>query len=275
MKKTLIALMAMAGVAMGDTYWSFEGTFASAGDATYNGKLNSTVTLVNTTTTTGDVLGDSSATNLGLAGNFVDGSYVSVSGASSLTSTLTTGSSKKGDFTIMTYANFNEIVTNGGEKGYFIFGSDKDNDAGIAVGVLADQDSLCNDTSKIDFLVKGKKHYVWDTTVTVGEWTHLAFSYASESNTVTLYVNGESKGALTLEDPFATPNDDGMYIGAGSTNGGQDDFVGQIAHFQIITGTALDADGVKQYASTIIPEPATATLSLLALAGLAARRRRK
>ncbi len=38
---------------------------------------------------------------------------------------------------------------------------------------------------------------------------------------------------------------------------------------------AMSADNIKYYMQTTIPEPATATLSLLALAGLAARRRRK
>ncbi len=39
--------------------------------------------------------------------------------------------------------------------------------------------------------------------------------------------------------------------------------------------SALTADEIAEVAAAVVPEPATATLSLLALAGLAARRRRK
>ena len=41
-----------------------------------------------------------------------------------------------------------------------------------------------------------------------------------------------------------------------------------------VTGTLTDA-GNGSFTVTVVPEPATATLSLLALAGLAMRRRRK
>ena len=276
MKKTLIALMALAGVACGDTYWNFEGgSYTSAGDAAYTGSATGTVTSVTTTVTTGSVLGNSATTALGGSLSFTDGSYLNVSNASALTAKLGTGSSKTGDFTIMAYVNFSEIVTNDGEKGYFFFGTGDSNGGGIALGVLANQTDYCPGSSKIDFLVKGQAHCVWDTTVAANEWNHLAFSYSSSSNEITLFVNGVSVGTTSAGNSYGAPNNNTIHIGAGSTNSGQDDFKGQVADLRIITGQALDADAVKWHAATLLPEPTTATLSLLALCGLAARRRRK
>ena len=70
---------------------------------------------------------------------------------------------------------------------------------------------------------------------------------------------------------YAAPAGTNMYFGAASPVDAQNDFIGSIAQFQIVHGAALGAADIKAIA---IPEPATATLSLLALAGLCARRRR-
>ena len=266
MKKTLIALMALAGVAMaGETYWSFEDTTSSAGENAYTGKITSTVTMENTTATTGSVLGNDSTANLGYSMSFVDGSYIQYSNAD-LGLTLKYGNDTTLSYTIMAYVKFDNV---NGEQ--FFFGTGQTNSSmGIGLGIK---------NGKLDWLSKTVDHYTFDYTVESDTWYHLAFAYDHNDNTVEAFVNGTSAGSVTLSNGMAGPGNSAMTnhvtIGAASANENQDNFAGAVAHLQIITGEALGADAVVQYASNIIPEPATATLSLLALAGLAARRRRK
>ena len=262
----------MASMAMGDTYWSFEGILNSAGDNTYTGTATSGVTVVNTTTTTGDVLGDGSSVNLGYALDFTDGHYVRYDNADLGTQllygteTVTGVGTMPTSYTLMGYVNFANVT---GELFFFGTGSG-DGTRGIALGVK---------DGKVDFLCKTVAHKTFDYTLTADTWYHLAFAYDHTDNTVELFVNGTSEGTITLGNTMvgqgsSNPNNT-VYFGAASSVDAQNNFDGMVAHFQVITGQALGADAVKQYASTIIPEPATATLSLLALAGLAARRRRR
>ena len=75
----------------------------------------------------------------------------------------------------------------------------------------------------------------------------------------------------------------GSVITLGMTNGTtsiiETGYVVKLADVKLIDGSAAGANqgvtGISNASITYIPEPATATLSLLALAGLAARRRRK
>lgn len=82
---------------------------------------------------------------------------------------------------------------------------------------------------------------------------------------------------------FATPGEgeQTFAIGSGNSGNARETFNGQIAGLTVFTSNA-GIEGVNDItaimgttAPVMIPEPATATLSLLALAGLAARRRRK
>lgn len=123
------------------------------------------------------------------------------------------------------------------------------------------------------------------------------FSKAEAGDTITMYVMAtayagtlSSFGVSGLDDAsvaYATNGGNGFSTTAAYSQGG-----GNITIFKV-TGTLTDADvaltpgdgvksGFQSVAYTItpaatpsIPEPTTATLSLLALAGLAARRRRK
>ena len=109
------------------------------------------------------------------------------------------------------------------------------------------------------------------TTVTVVATT-VDKTYGSETCNVDLYVDGTLANATT--SPWGAHNfvRDGLnkvqmgYWGNGD-NSGYADFDNVL-----IYGRAMSASEIK---GLVIPEPATATLSLLALAGLAARRRRK
>ena len=271
MKKTLIALMALAGVAAADielTEWSFENGVNSVGANVYTSSTTTgTVSTIDTTLTTGSILGDTSTAKLGKALNFVDASYIQYSNAD-LGTQLLYGTGTTLSYTIMAYVMFDTLNNYGNEL--FFFGTGSENRTqGIALGIKE---------GKVDFLEKSVDHKTWDYTLAEDTWYHLAFAYDHTDNSVELFVNGISKGSLTLDGSMVGTNSDApdnyVTLGAASDNSSQDNFSGQLAHLQVVTGAAFDAATVKRYAASI-PEPTTATLSLLALAGLAARRRRR
>ena len=173
---------------------------------------------------------------------------------------LKAGSGATNSYTLMAFVKFDSIS---GEN--FIFGTGSDHSGGIALSCM---DGVLN------FTQKSKAHNSTDVTVSTDTWYHIAYAYDNTTNKVELFLNGESKGSITLGTDYAGPTGSNVYFGAASTNGSQDNFDGSIGRFQVVKGVALDAEGVK-YVANNIPEPATATLSLLALAGLAARRRRR
>lgn len=89
------------------------------------------------------------------------------------------------------------------------------------------------------------------------------------ANVFTLYVNGNVVVNGTAKDFDGTK--ELAFLSLGSWNASSAGFANEKIHSLALFNTALTA----QQARTIsIPEPATATLSLLALAGLAARRKR-
>ncbi len=96
---------------------------------------------------------------------------------------------------------------------------------------------------------------------------------------VIFFMDGNKK--LTLAAQENNPNwpfnkeDNPYYLLLDMQLGGDghEDWVGEIGN--IGDGVAMTVDYVHVYSTPNVPEPATATLSLLALCGLAARRRRK
>ena len=113
--------------------------------------------------------------------------------------------------------------------------------------------------------------------LTANTWYHVALAYDGKDNSLDVFLNGTLKNTITLGTAYVAPTGSNLYFGSASTNDQQDNFAGSIAQFQIVQGAALSATEIKTIANTTptIPEPTTATLSLLALAGLAARRRRR
>ena len=132
-----------------------------------------------------------------------------------------------------------------------------------------------------------------DTNVTCGnlgcdsipadDWTMVAV-------TINLAQNGDSRFYMgTADGKFASRNlgtwnavsgdDLKLAIGSGNCGGVRDGYDGMISNLTLFSSDGLvnnsDIAAKIGAAPVIIPEPATATLSLLALAGLAARRRRK
>ena len=128
-----------------------------------------------------------------------------------------------------------------------------------------------------------------------GEWGLIAMSFVVGSKATTndqgdvsyTTSNGRIHDALggfyTRQiGSYATPDAADQLFSIGSRNGSsaKDTFTGDIAGLTIFTGGTTgvnyaDIQARLGSAPVLVPEPATATLSLLALAGLAVRRRRK
>lgn len=122
----------------------------------------------------------------------------------------------------------------------------------------------------------GQKNNAVTTTLTLSDWTTLTLvgdnsGTGSAPYTFNFYVDGELIGSDHVDGAanFAASNTiNNLQIGYyGDSTKGAYTSVDNI----LIYGRALSAKEVK----ALVPEPATATLSLLALAGLAARRRRR
>lgn len=105
----------------------------------------------------------------------------------------------------------------------------------------------------------------------------VTLTLATNDTGTTLYANGEKLGVLSTElktssaNGFTTMHLGGNAATSGSLKGAQFDVYNFYAH----GGTMTDKEVKDFYNSTVnIPEPSTATLGLLGLAGLLMRRRR-
>ena len=302
--------MALVGVAAADTTWSFDGNLSTTGtsiDTTAQQRVASTneetgkvtysrgsatATYTESGLTKGDSIGKYTLTaNLGKAVDLrstTTGGYTWLtqnsvnytstnSGANTnyfaLTSTVTpengtTTVTKGTDFTIMAYVNFDNVS---GEQ--FIFGTGSGAEAGLAFGL--------ND-GKLDLLAKYVDHHdlTDGPTILADTWYLLAVSYDSKLDTATFYVNGDNVGSITLGNKFNLPTGGvGGAIGAGSQDLVENATIpqgavdAQIAELKVFNSALSQSQILTQ--AHLVPEPTTATLSLLALCGLAARRRRK
>ncbi len=105
------------------------------------------------------------------------------------------------------------------------------------------------------------------TTLSATEWTQYSIVADTTAKTLSLYVDGTLSGQYTNWEPGSVALT-GMQFGKAFGNGNGS------------FGKTIEVNNIRMYGAAIhptpaVPEPATATLSLLALAGLAARRRRK
>ena len=228
MKKTLIALMALAGVAMATetegTPLTLTTTFNTDKSITPS-LMEFTVTdVVLTNTATGDVVNNHGS------GTYMNGYLrpslnVDADPGASWTMTFTIANEGNADFTIDSIT-LNAFAFNGG-------GNSQPNQRNFLFTVTADETTL-----------------------------------ATQSNLTIAAGNTETTPlTLTLDTPIVIAAKDDLVFsivverGAEGTNG-RGSFVG-------LSSVAFSGS------TPVIPEPTTATLSLLALAGLAARRRRK
>lgn len=108
-----------------------------------------------------------------------------------------------------------------------------------------------------------------------GTWYHMAMTY-EPSSALKVYLGGELVAHETLSVPASLYDPDGVSVRIGANWYGGDpgnpgnQFAGDIDEVRIYQG-ALDADEVE----ALVPEPTTALLLAVGLAGLAAARQRR
>ncbi len=268
MKKTILALFALAGVTVGDTTtWTMDDLAALATNTTEKATISTEWTYANGNVysfSEGSYLGGISDSDLLSAVNLSDGTCITIAAwvrAESL-------------------SGYQAILGYGAQNDGFVFTLNGSNLLYTSKGV-----------SERGFAPSG---------LTAGEWGLVAMTFVagSKSTTTTNAETGQTETTYTTQNgrihdavgghytrqlgSFAVPDTDSQLFSIGSGNGtsARDSFTGDIAGLTIYTGTttAVDYNTIKNLlgaAPTMVPEPTTATLSLLALAGLAMRRRRK
>ncbi len=169
----------------------------------------------------------------------------------------------------------------GGTYTKFLEMVDSDNGGKFALALTKESNAALGNTSAAGLME--------NTTVKVAYDENNAYSNYAFEGVVTMTVVRESSGLTTL---YALNEDEtmstlGSFTAAATTSTAEYQkfftrwpATATVLEALYVYNTALDADGVQAVSlaahnAHAIPEPATATLSLLALAGLAARRRRK
>lgn len=253
MKKTLITLMALASCAMGET------TYTVLTDVTKVTSSNATTTIANNTALTGtlaltidvDSFKDTLGTTTGDGNVFI----------AKLTGKWEDNAA--GSLGFLTWGNSDTNGIEGfGEKG----GSSGNVHAGLQNCYQA---------------VDGKNPIDWDNVVAMT----LVMSYEPPANASV----ADDTSALTYNMAVSYLYSDGSITTSGGSNNSKLKF-GTVNTF-CVSGVTVDTSYVDAYtvysdyltvdqvkalsAARVVPEPTTATLSLLALAGLAMRRRRK
>lgn len=308
MKKTISVLMFFAGVAsaaFNDTTWSFENTLegtgtheVSASNVKY-GKANawneSTVTYEDTNMAVGTKVGDYYLTKeLGKAVILTDGCYLRVQDvywtnqegklgtvSQMLYQDKADGSGKEwqvdsvntytNSYTLMAWVKFDDLSDN--KKSQAIFGTGTANDSGMSFTLM--------DNKYIDLCAKGVADNKSDSlTLAANTWYNIAVTYDCTTKTANFYLNGKLVSTDTTVSNYHYAGNNWSAIGAKYYAGdgtAADVLDGSIAEFKILGGAYTQEQILKaaHLSSKPIPEPTTATLSLLALAGLAARRRRR
>lgn len=250
MKKTLVALLALASVASAAELTTIVTMDELVAAATSNGATK---------------VDDMSVTTY----SFSDGAYIGGITLDALNSALQDSSKY---ITIAAWVNMSD--TNGVES---IFG----------YGAQQNGFKFCTNGAGLQYTAKGVADK--DTAnvgLTANTWTLVGISFkgGTEAANGAKYIAGTSNNNFYTRNlgGFSLPSDTDQTFAIGSGNSGnaRETFNGKIADLTIFTSDSVIA-GVNDVtaimgttAPFLVPEPTTATLSLLALAGLAARRRR-
>jgi len=230
MKKTLITLLSLAGVAMGIDYNTIDYTF---GRATVDDVTTITITSEQSQALTLNYVGTTYETG----GNSAEGMINAASYAGTYTPNVQLRQNQASDYWMITFSvtnNTSELITltNMGFDAYVI-----NNDGSNKSDVVRTTDTL----------IIGETSWSQENLITSGgNTTDVSFVLGPNDTTSVDLLAGE-----TVQVSFK---------------------LGSAAQGTKCYNTYA---GLKGMSVTYIPEPATATLSLLALCGLAARRRRK
>ena len=263
MKNTIIALLAIAPLTQGADLIAdlkFDGNFTdSEGNLTFSNNDNryngddgwTTATTVNDSEGCVSVAGKAAAWN----GTFTD-----------LPSTT--------DFAVSFFLNATELptadATNPNWTAQWILGGDSSPDGGVKIGIGADGQIKVSLHNKGGGLNSGVNNVI-----TIGDWYHIGVSFTESLWTV--YINGTSVATATAGNPekLISWKKTSLFEGKDTTSSNR--YVGLVDDMQFynVTNNTDAADIMRAQAARLVPEPTTATLSLLALAGLAARRRRR
>ena len=266
MKKTLIALMALAAVASAASvdYTSYESL----------GLDSDLFAAFDFSKGTANVGGD------GISGSFTVEDGVAVLGdgkGEPWSDSITVGAATGGDFTISM-----DLLNLGSSDDWgclFIGYSSTSTGSGynnsLTLQVNANKELTWSTSNGGEDSYAGNAAYNFGTgifTSDINGKTHadgqtLTLVQDSTTKTLTLYVDGEQIAQATDWNSAAM-----KAINFGCIFGGWKKIGSAEIDNLAMWNTALSADQVK---SLVVPEPTTATLSLLALAGLAARRRRR
>ena len=250
MKKTIIALMALAGAAGAvdlTTLVTMDQLIAAAGTNTATQVQNMSVTTY----------------------EFGNGTYIGDITLDALNTAIADS-----DTYITIAAWVKPTDTNGVES---IFG----------YGAQSDGFKFCINGDGLQYTAKSvADREKVDPNLPADTWTLVGISFKGGTDAAKgRYFAGTSNNNFFTRDVlggFAAPaaGDQTFAIGSGNSEEARESFNGQIAGLTIFTSNAY-ISGVNEVTAIMgttapksIPEPTTATLSLLALAGLAARRRR-
>ncbi len=251
MKKTLIALLALAGTAIAGDVALFD-----FGGTNVPGSTDKSYTL--TDSITGYAITLSSSSVLGTSVTYDDGNENTTNQAYTSWADLPSGSNNSYDITAITNQLDTHIGANiSATAPTFITGGGNNLNITFS-GLEAGQSYNIGLITGVPFEGSGK----WNS-ITVGNTvTGDVYKYASSASTEITLNSGntgeniEVKNVTGYSFDSVVANEDGIITLTINKN----------SHKASLNGAAI---------TKVIPEPTTATLSLLALAGLAARRRRK
>jgi len=106
-----------------------------------------------------------------------------------------------------------------------------------------------------------------------GDTFSVYFTLSDQNGNTTVYSG--SKSGLKYSNFDHDGNDSTATVSTTGLNVTEINFFGQFSTYAEVYNIALDEAAAKKLGAKLAPEPTTATLSLLALAGLVVRRRRK